>query len=138
MEGEGDGETGQQQQSLNSPAASVHGEESRRRRGGGGGVAQAGRKGDKGKWVGLAKTYLRLSRQPAWHDNPVTPKSMALQGGPHAPPRQLRSTTRSTVAPLVAPVHVARQSGAGATPALARPKGSDLQILFGVSIKILF
>jgi hypothetical protein len=34
------------------------------------------------------------------------------------------------VAPLVAPVHVARQSGAVAPPALACPKGSDLQIFF--------
>jgi len=56
-----------------------------------------------------------LSRQPAWRD----------KAGPTAR-HQLRSTMRATVAPLVAPAHVARQSGVVAPAVLVRPKGLDL------------
>jgi hypothetical protein len=71
-----------------------------------------GRKGEKEiekeKWAGPAKIYFGLSRQPAWQGRPVAPESLARQGRPHAPPRQLRSTTPATVASLIAPMHVVR------------------------------
>jgi hypothetical protein len=42
---------------------------------------------------------------------------------------------RVTVATPVVPAHVARQSGAAAPVALARPKRSNLQILFLLVLK---
>jgi hypothetical protein len=96
MEGEEEGETRQQQQPLNSPAAAVHGEEGRRRRGGGFGAAAASpRRGQE------------MGERERKESGPGRPESLARQGGAHAPPRQLRSTTPATVASLVAPVHVA-------------------------------
>jgi len=73
---------------------------------------------------------MTLSRRPAWRDNPIALESLARQGGPHGTPRQLRSTMRATVVPLVVPAHVTRQSGAVAPLTLSRTKGIDLQILF--------
>jgi hypothetical protein len=65
----------------------------------------------------------------------VAPESMARQGGAHGPPRQLRSTPYATVAPLVAPSHVARQSDAVATRTGATKMVRFANIFFRLVLK---
>jgi hypothetical protein len=68
-----------------------------------------------------------LSRQPAWRDSVVAPDLVARQGGPHYSPRQLWSTTDTTMAWLAAPVH---------DGVIKRVRFTNT--FFRISIKILF
>ena len=62
---------------------------------------------------------LALYGSVAWRESVVALESLARQGRVHAPSRQLRSMSGTTVARLVTPTHVTRQHGT----TLARPKG---------------
>jgi hypothetical protein len=93
-----------------------------------------------GKKVGRADvTCISLLRQPAWRNKACHAGLASVTRWAQLSPRQLGSAVNASVAPLVTPVHVARQSVAVAPLWLARPKGLHFANSFfsTVIIKIL-